>query len=233
MNNVGFFFVTILVAFSILVYAYWKNKINFSALLGSGVIGVVVIFTMGAEWIYVLLGFFVVGNIVSRYKYGVKERAGVAEGIRTFRNVFGNGGSALIYAIFYFLIRNPIFQVGFLGAIATAGADTFATEMGEAHEKNPRLITNLKKVKRGAPGAISFPGVGGALIGSALISLLPLIFGKEIIFLFTGIAGGFLGCNIDSVVGATIERKAIDKHMTNFLATLSGGIIAMGLFYFL
>ncbi len=185
------------------------------------------------EGVYLLLGFFVLGNLISRYKYGVKEEEGIAEGTRTFRNVFGNGGAALIYAIFYFLTKNPLFYLGFLGAMATAGADTFATEMGEAHEKNPKLITNLKKVKIGTPGAISLAGLLGALLGAALVSLIPLAFGKELLFLLIGTASGFLGCNLDSLIGATIERRIIDKHMTNFLATLSGGIIAMALFYFL
>jgi uncharacterized protein (TIGR00297 family) len=228
-----FFFLTLGTASFVVIYAYLKKKIDFSALIGCGLIGGVVLLTLGVEWIYLLLGFFVLGNFVTRYRYKVKEKNGVAEGTRTFRNVFGNGGSAVIYAIFYFLTKSPLFQMGFLGAMATAGADTFATETGEAHEKNPWLITSLEKVRLGTPGAVSLPGCGGSLLGSALVSFIPLIFGREVVFLLVGTGAGFIGCHIDSLVGATIERKIIDKHMTNFLATLSGGIVAIGLFYFL
>jgi uncharacterized protein (TIGR00297 family) len=229
MKNLLFSFVTVFIAVFIIIYAYLKKKIDGSALIATGFVGFFVIISVGVEWIYILLGFFVFGNLATRYKYKIKENRGVAEGVRTFRNVFGNGASATIFALFYSLLgRNPIFLFGFLGAMSTAGADTFATEIGEAHEKHPRLITNLrKKVKIGTPGAVSLPGFLGALVGATIISFIPLIFGTESIFLFAGIIASFFGCIIDSLIGATIERERIDKHMTNFFATLAGGIIAM------
>lgn len=232
-GNLWLLALTLTVASGIVIYAYLKKKIDFSALVGSSLMGITTTLTLGAEGVCLLLGFFVLGNLVSRYRYGVKEREGVSEGVRTFRNVFGNGGAAVIFAIFYFLTKDPLFYLGFWGAMVTATADTFATEIGQAHEKNPWLITTWKKVKIGTPGAISLPGLTGALLGSTLLSLIPVLWGKGMILLLIGTIAGFLGCNIDSVVGATIERNLIDKHMTNFLATLSGGVIVMVLFYLL
>ena len=45
---------------------------------------------------------------------------------------------------------------------------------------------------------------------------------------------GFVGTNIDSVVGATLENRGfIGNAGTNLAATISGGIFAMALFLFL
>lgn len=229
-----FFLATVIFAVAIILYAYQKKKIDLSALVAAGLVGTVALLTVGVDWLYLILTFFIIGNLITKYKYSAKKNLGVAEGIRTFRNVFGNGGAATIFAIFYLLTdRNPVLLLGFMGAMATATADTFATEIGQAHEREPRLITNLRKTKVGTSGAISLPGSIAALIGAGIISSIPLFFSinldKTPIF-FIGTISGFIGCNVDSLIGATIERKKVDKHMTNFLGTLSGGISAMLLY---
>jgi len=229
-----FFLATVIFAIVIILYAYQKKKIDISALLASGAVGTVALLTVGVDWLYLILAFFIMGNLITKYKYGAKENLGVEEGIRTFRNVFGNGGAATIFAIFYLLTdKNPVLLLGFIGAMATATADTFATEIGQAHEREPRLIINLRKTKVGTSGAVSLPGSIAALIGAGIISSIPLLFSinlDKILIFSIGTISGFIGCNIDSLIGATIERKRVDKHMTNFLGTLSGGISAILLY---
>ena len=42
---------------------------------------------------------------------------------------------------------------------------------------------------------------------------------------------GWLGCQVDSILGALFENKGlIGKHTVNFLATLSGAIMAIGFY---
>lgn len=241
----SFLLITILIAIFIILLAYLTKKIDRSALVASGIVGFGSLFLLKEYWklIYVILGFFILGNLITKYKFKKKEKEGVAEGIRTFRNVVGNGGAAIIYAILYYSIsENPIsilFLFAFIAAMATATADTFATEIGEAHEIKPRLITNFKKVKVGTSGAVSLPGTIGALTGAAILSLIPLSFSslsnnfdKFLIFIIPTLSG-FIGCNIDSVLGATVEKKTLDKHMINFIATLSGGFFAAVLSFLL
>jgi len=93
--------VTVVFSVVVILYAYVKKKIDLSAAVASGVVGVAALLMVGVEWIYLILAFFVYGNLVTRYKYKVKERYGVAEKARTYRNVFGNGGAALLFAFFY------------------------------------------------------------------------------------------------------------------------------------
>ena len=223
------FLITVFVAIFSILYAYWRKKIDLSAVIASGTVGFIVLFSLGDDWplIYLILAFFGVGNFITKYRYSIKRRYRVAEGVRTFRNVFGNGGAATVFSIFFFITRLPPLLLGLLGAMATASADTFATEVGQAHEKNPRLITTLKRVKVGRSGAISIYGLTAALIGASIISIIPPFFGKSWAILPIGTLAGFLGCLVDSFIGATIERKKLDKHVTNFIATTCGGLVAI------
>ncbi|MBU4265702.1 MAG: DUF92 domain-containing protein [Candidatus Altiarchaeota archaeon] len=227
-----FYLATVIIAILFIIFAYWKGKIDSSALVLSGVVGFVVLFSLGGKWPYLwlILVFFFIGNLVTKYRYSRKESNGVAEGIRTWKNVFGNGGSATIFALLYGITGNEIILLGLLGAMATAAGDTFATEVGEAHEREPRLITTFKKVKVGTSGAISRYGLVAALVGAGIISFIAFIItGNPPVFL-VGVLAGFIGCNVDSLVGATIE-KMLNKHVTNFLGTLSGGMAAVILSY--
>jgi uncharacterized membrane protein len=47
------------------------------------------------------------------------------------------------------------------------------------------------------------------------------------VYLLIPMAIGFLGCQIDSVIGATLERRGIvNKKTNNLISTVSGAILA-------
>ena len=237
MPDIDLFLVyTVLLAAAAIVYAYVKGKIDLSAVAASGIIGAVALLTVGGLWLYLILAFFVAGNLVTRYRYDVKEHEGVAEKTRSFQNVFGNGGAAIVYALLYQLTGgNNLFILGFAGAMATATADTFATEIGEVHALEPRMITTFRKVRVGTSGAVSLPGSVAALAGAAIIAWIPLFFQPafDMYRFFAAVTvSGFLGCLVDSIIGATMERKVriIDNHMTNFIGTLFGGAFALAIY---
>jgi len=221
--------ITVSVAFSFVLYAYVARKINTSAFIGTFTLGVVILATLGLRFGYVgvlaLLAFFLFGNLVTRYKYEKKAKLGVAEankGMRGIPNVLGNGFAPLIFAVLYAVSRqshpyHTLFLLGFSGAVATACADTFSTEIGEA-EGNPRLITTFKRVPVGTSGGVSLPGFGAALLGSSLISLVCLSFvisseepRIKTSFFLVCLLSGFLGSIADSIFGATIEDKPFYK----------------------
>jgi uncharacterized protein (TIGR00297 family) len=238
--------ITVLVAFSAVLYAYAKRKINTPAFLGTLTLGVLILLLFGLEFGYVgllaLFAFFLFGNLVTRYKYDKKLELGVAEGnkgMRGISNVLGNGLSPLIFAALYAVSsqsQSTLFVLGFSGSVATACADTFSTEIGQA-EGEPRLITTLEKVPVGTNGGVSLSGFGASLLGSALISLVCLLFlgssaltDRGAVFFLVCLLAGFLGCVIDSIFGATVENRnplRLNKHHVNILATLSGGIVAI------
>lgn len=223
------FLLTLLVAAAIILYAFARQKIDSSAVFASGVVGVAVMFFLLEYWtvIYVVLAFFALGNVITKYRHKVKEEYRVAEGVRSYRNVFGNGGAAIVFSLLYFFTQSPVFLLGVVGAMATATADTFATEVGQVHEKNPRLITTMQRVEVGCSGAVSKHGLLAALGGAVTISSIPVLLGYPPSILFIGAAAGFIGCLIDSLIGATIERGLLDTHINNFLSTTAGGFVAI------
>ena len=99
---------------------------------------------------------------------------------------------------------------GFIGAVATATADTLASEIGVLQE--PRLITNFKKVPAGTDGAISILGTSAAIVGAGII----------------GFASFLLGVIPDPLIAAILERRHyINNEHVNLLATICGAIIGI------
>ncbi|MGC9443457.1 MAG: DUF92 domain-containing protein [Candidatus Methanospirareceae archaeon] len=238
--------ITVSIAFLLVFFVYQKRKINASALLGTLGLGLLILLLLGLDYGYIglltLLAFFLFGNLVTRYKYDKKFKLGVAEahrGMRDIQNVLGNGLSPLIFAMLFAISSehlHTLFLLGFSGSVATATADTFSTEIGQA-DGTPRLITTLKHVPVGTNGGVSLPGFAAAALGAGLIALVSLLFlGAHAVtyigavFFIICLIAGFSGCLIDSVLGATVEDRnplRLNKHHVNILATLSGGLIAM------
>ena len=90
-------------------------------------------------------------------------------------------------------------------------------------------------VPAGTNGGMSVTGTfaafgGAVLIASLSVSLasitdveVPLL---TMLVVLTAI--GWLGCQVDSILGALFENKGlIGKHTVNFLATLSGALMAI------
>ena len=132
------------------------------------IMGIVIIFSAGANWLLLIILFLVMSLLATRYSKKYKRSLGQFEGRRTSKNVISNGVVACFMAAFggYYL---P-FVGGFIGAIATATADTLASEIGVL-DQNPRLITTLQKVDPGTNGAVSTLGTGVGIIGATIIGI--------------------------------------------------------------
>ena len=232
------------------VASYKLNAADLSGALAGVLSGLLMILFGGIGWFALLLVFFVLGTLFTKYKYKYKVEIGAAqvnEGSRGYRNVFGNCLIPLVFVVAYGAIgsfRLPyigdvdktIFIMGYLGAMATATADTLASEIGSTYRGQPRMITTMKKVKAGTDGGVSVLGELAALFGSlaiAVVAVLLGVAGPSIYVAFVvAVLGGFLGTNIDSVLGATFQqKKMLTNEGVNFFATLIGGIISMVLYY--
>lgn len=205
------------------------RSLDFKGALVAMVMGLAVLRSQDLYWLSLLLVFFVVGTMATKVKAEYKKQYGLYQKIRSTENVIGNGGMALLMA----LIGN---FYGFAGALSTATADTLSSELGILSKKRPRLITTFKRVKTGTDGAISALGTAAEIAGALIICIFIFIFSyygtfvgidlwKVLVITFFS---GLFGCTIDSLLGATIERKGIfDNAKTNFVATLSGSAFAV------
>jgi uncharacterized membrane protein len=179
-----------------------------------------------------------------------------------------------------YFIPFPVVAVtfaAFLGALATHTADTLATEIGLLNPSPPRLITKPSKcVPAGTSGGISVMGYLATLFGCLIIGLTAAVlaapfwvsaFGiammPEIInfapvtIILVSLAGGFVGCTIDSLFGATIQgmwrcqvcgkhtekkmhcgepadylrgNRFFDNNMVNLISGLLGALVAIFLY---
>lgn len=222
----------------VLGYLSYRARIaDISAMLSAILLGVVIIISSNIKWFFILLSFFLLGSLFTRYKYNYKLARGIAEkkgGIRGYKNVFSNSLAALSLAVGYgiFPSHGQVLLAAYLGSIATACGDTLASEIGETYRGEPRMITTFKKAIPGTDGAVSSLGEMAAFFGAAAIALLSFLlvqnnFGLAIAV----IAGGFIGTNIDSVLGATLQQKGyLSNNGVNLFATISGAIVS-GIIY--
>lgn len=236
------YLITVLAFAFVLGYlAYWVRIADISAMLSATLLGVIIIISSNIFWFFILLVFFFLGSLFTRYKYNYKLIHGIAErkgGIRGYKNVFSNSLAALSLAVAYRIFypsHDLLLLSAYLGSIATACGDTLASEIGETHKGEPRMITTFKKVQAGTDGAISCLGEGAALFGAGVIALLAVLLIPDIQndfgVVIAVVAGGFIGTNIDSVLGATLQQKGyLSNNGVNLFATISGAIIS-GIIY--
>ena len=237
----GAFAVT--VALGALSYALGTASV--SGMLTGILLGVLTIVLGGFGWFAVLLSFFGLGTLSSKFRYGEKTRRGVAEdndGARGTGNVLANAAVALLavlgFAVADHLAASNALSLGFLfafsGSLATALGDTLSSEIGSLYDR-PRLITTLEVVEPGTDGAVTWQGELAGLLGVSLIGLLSAavlpIGGTLAAAVVAG--GGLLGITVDSLLGATLEGERLGNQWVNFLATLSGALASVALAFVL
>lgn len=213
-------FLIICVIFGIIVYLTGALD-----LLGSSfvtIIGMFIVITRGFNWLAILLLFLFLGSAFTKFKSDYKRRIGLKHEQRTVKNVVSNGIVPVVMALF----GN---YAGFIGAIATATADTMASEIGVLSK--PILITSREHVKPGTDGGISILGTAAGLIGAFIIGLAaylinvsPELTHSILIALFAGM----IGCFADSILGATLERNGLfNNEHVNLSATIIGALVGI------
>ena len=223
--------VHILTAFAICsiigIPSYKMNVVDFSGLLSGYVVGMGVILFTDLKWFILIFMFFFLSGAATKYKYDKKKKKGVAQekkGARGYLNVFGNGLVALSLAVLEGIVGGKVFFIGYVASVATATADTAGGEIGRLSKKNPRLITNLKEVPTGTEGAVSLLGEAAEFLMALFIGIVAFIMGYGYDIIIIAASAGFIGANIDSIIGATLETKMEwwGNNWTNFTSTLIG-----------
>jgi uncharacterized protein (TIGR00297 family) len=207
--------------------------------------GALIVLFTNFLWLLLLFALLGLGSAATRFRLKEKMAKKVSEkqgGRRSTRNVIANGATPALLALFAPLIAatwSPnVAAVAYVSAIAVAAADTFASEFGSL-AKRVYLITTLREVPAGVDGGVSFPGQAAALAGGLLISLLGALFLGALTMdetrmavnawtLLLPVAMGFLGCQVDSVLGATLEGEGLfTKEETNLLSITAGALLGL------
>jgi len=229
-------FVFILLLCGVLTVVSYKAKLlTVSGSLASFGMGVLIGFFGSIYWLALLIVFAVTGFLATKYKFEVKKKKGVQEGKkgeRTYKNVIANGFLPLMVALISYALGeqgSDIAALVYLCAISVAASDTIASELGVL-SPNVRLITTFKKVEPGTNGGISAYGTAWAFAGACFASVIGwlILFPGDVPDMRILIPAiiGFVGCNIDSVIGATLETKGtVNKLGTNILSMAAGTLL--------
>ena len=218
----------VLILFILGFITYQRKSLD---LFGSAVMiimGIVIIFSAGTNWLLLIILFLVMSLLATKYSKKYKMSLGEFEGRRTSKNVISNGVVACFMAAFggYYL---P-FVGGFIGAIATATADTLASEIGVL-DQNPRLITTFQRVNPGTNGAVSVLGTAVGIAGAAVIGIAAYFLGimpNALSAILVSIISGTVGCFMDSILGALFENQGwITNEHVNLIATIVGAIVGI------
>ncbi len=218
----------VLILFILGFITYQRKSLDFFGSAVMVIMGIVIIFSAGANWLLLIILFLVMSLAATKYSKKYKMSLGEFEGRRTSKNVISNGVVACFMAAFggYYL---P-FVGGFIGAIATATADTLASEIGVL-DSHPRLITTLQKVDPGTNGAVSPLGTGIAIVGAAIIGIAAYLLGivsNPLSAIVVSIISGTVGCFMDSILGAVFENHGfLTNEHVNLIATIVGAIVGI------
>jgi uncharacterized protein (TIGR00297 family) len=201
--------------------AYRRQSLDKSGVLGAIACGTSIVGMGGWSWGLSLVYFFVSSSLLSSFR--AREKAIVASdkfskgSRRDLSQVIANGGLATFFSLCFGFSRSPgalrRAQSGFIGALATATADTWATELGTLSKASPRLITNGKPVAPGTSGGVTPLGMAATALGACSLGFLFWTgegFRKSLaltplLALFSGIVGSCF----DSVLGATLQAMYI------------------------
>ena len=212
---------------------YAARTVSLSGTIVGAMLGTAVFVATGwAGWI-LLFATFALAVISSRLGLARKRALAIEEareGRRGAGNAIANTGVAAAAALLSVTTyaHEPAL-IGFVAALTAGGSDTVASEIGKAWGRRTVLVTNLRKVRPGTPGAMSLEGTLAGLGGAALLAsagaALDLIAWTAV---GPVIAAATAGAVIESLLGATLEPKGIvNNDVLNFLNTAVAAYVAI------
>ena len=181
--------------------------------LAATAVGATVVAGSGIRGGAMLVAFFVSSTLLGRLPATVdlEQRRGRE---RDAVQVMANGGVAAVMALASSFAQGrtrSLLIAGFGGAVATATADTWATEIGSRSRSRPRSIVTRRPTVPGASGGVTVAGLSASAVGAALIAGLASApftsTSRQASRRAVPIAlGGFTGALVDSILGATVQE---------------------------
>jgi uncharacterized protein (TIGR00297 family) len=203
--------------------AWGMRAVTFSGALAGYLVTALICLAAGLPAFYTVFTVFVLTFIATRLGYGRKQKLGAAEHHegRRASQVYANLGVAAMCAaplIFVPGVRGLL--IGMTAALAEAAADTVSSELGQAFNNRPLLLTTLEPVQPGTNGAISLIGSVSGICAAALVTGVAIWSGLIYPHWFwLVVLGATMGMFFDSLLGATLEEPGgLNNDSVNFIS---------------
>jgi len=199
-----------------------KGVLDTKGVLLALLFGAVLLFNGGIGYLALMLVFFSLAIIVTKYEYEIKKEMGLYEHERGWENVLSNGLLPSILAAL-----SPIIgPMPFIASLSAVSADKFGSELGVLDQKDPISLFSFKPVKPGTSGAMSVLGTVGSLAGATAIGVAAVfLFGLSPTQAFIVGLIGLAGSVVDTAFGVFEEGGLGTKGTTNFICSLAGAIL--------
>ena len=214
---------------------YRARTVSRSGAIAGALIGIVIYAGGGRNAWILLVSTFAVASIASRMGLERKTLLGIEEdrgGRRGAGNAVANCGVAAIAAIAASATPYPgAALLALSAALAAGGSDSVASEIGKAWGRSTLLVTTMRRVKPGTPGAMSLEGTAAGVLAAfglaALAAQLGLIASSTIVSVVVGATAGAL---VESALGATLEGPGVlNNDMLNFINTGVAAAVALAI----
>jgi uncharacterized protein (TIGR00297 family) len=215
------------------VLALSLKMVNRSGAVCGLLLGVAVYLGWGYKSFLLMFAFFAIGSVATRLGYARKAARGVAEkrgGARSWREAVANTLAGAFYSLLVITTHHEgAFLIALVATFAEAAGDTISSEIGQWIGGRAYLITTFKPVPVGENGGVSLGGSVAGILSSSFIVALALALGLcdrggAGIALAAAVAGNVM----DSVLGATIERRGmVTNGIVNFAGTSFAGMLAL------
>ena len=194
--------------------AYRRHSLSKSGVACAMTTGTATFGLGGPAWGLSLIYFFISSSLFSHFRARDKAQTAADKfskgGQRDIMQVAANGGVATLMAIGHSLTPSPLaremLEAGYVGALATATADTWATELGVLSTVAPRLITTGQTTLPGTSGGITPLGTAAATSGAFSLGLVFHLLKRtrtSWTLLPIALLSGLAGSLFDSWLGAT------------------------------
>ena len=203
------FLIGLILGYGFSALAYWAGALSLHGMIAAGLLGGVTFGLGGWRPSVVLIWFFLSSSLLTRLFAKEKTKASLdyaKGGARDLAQVLANGGAAGLAILVFGLGKFEVARYAFVGALAAANADTWATELGVLSRNLPRLLTSGKEVPRGTSGAVSRTGLLASLVGAATVAGLAGWLEGDLRLASAALVAGFLGSGLDSFLGACCQR---------------------------
>lgn len=189
------------------------KQLTLSGALAAIIEGTVVLWCLRFEGFFIFFLFYFSCIVIGKY-VRMQDRSIKQHGSRESLAVLANGCMASIAALLYYNSGSYSALIMFGASVAEAASDTWAGEIGRLSVKPPISIRTSLEVKKGTSGGVTPLGFIAAFTAVVFIGIVWMcsfpIPNRGIAFTIICFTG-FLGCVVDSFIGATCQALYEDK----------------------